>query len=141
MATRIEFYVLATAGEAACLATACRLVDKARSQELSVWIRTASAAQSATIDRELWTWRRGSFIAHRIHAPGRRPWPVLIGTGAPPESHRALLLNLADDVPDGFEACSRLIEIVDAREGVLAASRARYKVYRDRGFAPSTVRL
>lgn len=141
MTPRIEFYVLAAAGESARFDTACRLVDKARARGLNVWLRTGSDAQSGAIDRQLWTWRHGSFIAHRIHSPGRRLWPVLIGTGMPPATHRAVLLNLADSVPDELEGCERVIEIVDGRDEILSASRARYKVYRDRGYAPSTVRL
>lgn len=138
---RVEFYVLSEAGEAARVDTACRLVDKARAQARVVWIRAHDAAQAAAIDVRLWTLRRGSFVAHRIHVPGRRVWPVLIGTGDPPPEHRDVLLNLADTVPADITGIGRLIEIVDARPEVLAASRTRYKDYRDRGYAPATVRL
>jgi len=47
-----------------------------------------------------------------------------------------VLLNLEDEVPDGFGRFARLIEVVSATdEADRAAARRRWKHYLQRGFA------
>ena len=58
----------------------------------------------------------------------------------PPESHRDLLLLLDDEPPPQFASWftqfERVIEVVSADPADRALARARFKAYRDAGFAP-----
>lgn len=142
--TRIDFYVLpdnglfeggAAAGDGA-IVTACKLCDKATSAGHRVYIYAPDAAVADAIDSALWSFRQGSFIPHeRAGGELTEPLPaVLIGTSEPPPSHHAVLLNLGGEVPAFFSRFDRVLELVDGDAATRAASRARYKFYRDRGY-------
>lgn len=139
---RIDFYVLAEARDNSRALLACRLADKAYRLGHTVYIAASSEAQAATLDDLLWTFRQDSFVPHEryplISAEGS---PVLIGVAAPTEVTAQVLINFTDALPDGFERYERVVELVDAHPDVLAASRERFKHYRERGFAPETHKL
>jgi DNA polymerase-3 subunit chi len=61
--------------------------------------------------------------------------PVLIATEPEPVPACGVLLNLADDCPPRFESYDRVLEIVSRDTAERDAGRARFKFYRDRGFA------
>lgn len=136
--TRIDFYILPeTAGPAdSAVMTACRLCDKAAAAGKRVYVH-AGAAAAEDFDGALWSFRQGGFIAHERYE-GRaleEPLPaVLIGAGEPPDSHHDILINLGAEVPDYFSRFERVLEIVAGDTAQRAASRARYKFYRDRGY-------
>jgi DNA polymerase III subunit chi len=140
--TRIDFYILPeTAGPAdSMVMTACRLCDKAVGAGKRVYV-SADAATAADFDGALWSFRQGAFIAHERYEGGTLEDPrphVLIGSAEPPDSHHEVLVNLADPVPDFFSRFERVLEIVAGDAGQRAASRARYKFYRDRGYELNT---
>ena len=58
---------------------------------------------------------------------------VLIGESPAPPSHRQLLINLANRLPDDFGNFERIAEIVDVDPENKRLSRERYKAYRERG--------
>jgi len=131
--TSIDFYFNADDR----LAVACRLAGKALQQKKRVLIYAAEPETAQKIDRLLWTSQAVSFLPHcYAHDPLAADTPVLIASGdAQPASACDVLLNLAAGCPPFFERHERVLEIVDREEGQVLAGRARFKFYRDRGYA------
>ncbi|MES0872482.1 DNA polymerase III subunit chi [Sinimarinibacterium thermocellulolyticum] len=137
--TRVDFYILPETGGAADspVITACRLCEKAAGAGLRIYVYADSGALAEDFDGALWTFRQGGFTAHERYegTPLQAPLPsVLIGRVEPPDSHHDVLVNLAAEVPDFFSRFERVLEIVAGDGAQRAASRARYKFYRDRGY-------
>lgn len=141
--TRVDFYVLASAGEPGRRQFACRLAEKAYRLAHSVHIRTPDATVANEIDELLWTFRDGSFVPHQVVSPGQSDIeaPVTIGATAPASQPAALLINLGDDLPDTDPACERIAEIVTADETSRQQSRQRYARYRELGHTLETHKL
>lgn len=141
--TRVDFYILPAGGDGV-VATACKLCDKASSQNQRVYVHVPDAAQADELDGALWSLRQGSFIAHERNS-GRlpeEPLPaVLFGETEPPSSYAQNLINLAPDVPPFFSRFERVLEIVAADDASKARSRERFKFYRDRGYDIKTHNL
>ena len=139
--TSIDFYFNA----ADRLEVACRLAGKALQQKKRVLIYAPQADDAQRLDRLLWTAQAVSFIPHCMaQDPLAADTPVLIATGddahrtgdpAPVATHCEVLVNLAVDHPPFFERHERLLEIVAQEEDEKAAGRARFKYYRERGYA------
>lgn len=138
---RVDFYVLAGSDPHERLLFACRLAEKAFGRGHRLFVRAADAAQAAALDELLWTFRKGSFVPHRLHCAAGPTAPVLIGTGAAPAEHREVLINLAPTLPEAFEHCARIAEPIDQSPAVLGASRERFRAYREHGCALETHRL
>ncbi len=135
---RVDFYVLSEQDDAAQLRFACRLAEKAVDQGHRVHLRTASAQQSQRLDDLLWTFADRSFLPHEISSGGAASHErvmVLVGEAAAPPSHRQLLINLTDTLPEDFGDYERIAEIVPADAEKKRLSRERYKGYRERGCA------
>jgi DNA polymerase-3 subunit chi len=66
---------------------------------------------------------------------------ILIGEYPAPDSHRQLLVNLADQPPADLDSYTRIIEIVDSDPERKRLSRERYKHYREKGCALETHNL
>ena len=131
--TSIDFYFNADDR----LGVACRLAGKAlqRKQRMLIYAPQADLAQR--IDRLLWTSQAVSFIPHCYANDAlAADTPVLIATDeAPPAADCEVLLNLSSECPPFFERHERLLEIVAQEEEQVVAGRARFKFYRDRGYA------
>lgn len=129
--TRVEFHF----NMPERLAYACRLLRKASRSGMPAVV-TGDDATLRRLDTLLWTFEAQSFVPHCMDdAPAHvlaASSIVLTGdaSGAP---HAALLVNVGDAVPAGFERFDRLIEIAadDGRE----AARARWRHYAQRGYA------
>lgn len=142
--TRIDFYLLSAAGGGAVPA-ACRLCEKAVAAGHRLYILTGNGTTPEAVDGALWSFRQGSFVAHEMY-PGTAPEhpaqpplpPILIGTQAPPDSHRDILVNLGSEVPDWFSSFERVLEVVPEDPALRAQSRERYRYYRERGYALNT---
>jgi DNA polymerase-3 subunit chi len=141
---KVDFYLLPDTEPRARLRTACRLAEKAYDQGLKVALHTDDAAETAELDELLWTFNDRSFVPHCVwpaDAALAGDTPVLIGSGALPESHRDVLVNLGADVPAGFEAYARVLEIVDADEAARSQARNRWRRYREHGISPESHKL
>jgi DNA polymerase-3 subunit chi len=141
---KVDFYLLRDTEPRARLRTACRLAEKAYDQGLRVALHTDSAAETAELDELLWTFSDRSFVPHCVwpaEEAAAADTPVLIGSGALPESHRDVLVNLAADVPAGFEAYARVLEIVDTDEAAKSQARNRWRSYREHGVSPESHNL
>lgn len=140
---RIDFYLLASGDLYSRRTTACKLIEKAWRQGHKIYLHTSSEEETRTLDDLLWTFRQGSFVPHEPAgtADSGDETPVLIGHGAAPESMADVLVNLAPEVPAGFERFERVAEFVDQDEAVKLAGRGRYKAYKDAGYTPETHKL
>lgn len=132
-----SFYVLPVAEPQARLTFACRLAEKAWFMGHRVYLHCADAAQARALDELLWSFRAGAFVPHGLHldATGAADSPVLIGIAPETCPDDAVLINLADAGPELAARCARVAEIVLQDPDALDASRRRYALYRERGFA------
>jgi DNA polymerase III subunit chi len=143
-ATRVDFYLLGAPDGRARLVTACRLAEKAYDQGLRVAVRTASPSQTAEIDELMWTFSDRSFVPHGVWPaePGfAAATPVLIASGALPESHRDVLINLGDDLPGDATRYSRVCDVVAGDDEARRRARVRWRGYRDAGLDPDSHNL
>ena len=130
--TTIDFYFNAEDR----LQVACRIAGKAASQKKRLLIYAPGGDVAQRIDRMLWTWPAIGFIPHCLADDALAPeTPVLISEEAVADSTCEVLLNLSPDCPPHFERFDRLLEIVSQEEDDRQAGRARFKFYRDRGYA------
>lgn len=92
------------------------------------------------MDRLLWTFRDQSFLPHgRLGKIDPHTTPVLVSAADDPGEEHDVLINLAPQVPTFFGRFARVAECVDHEKAARAASRARFKFYRDRGYDIHTV--
>ena len=142
--TRVDFYVLAATDQRTRLTTVCRLVEKAYEQGLRVAVRTSAPAETVEIDELMWTFSDRSFVPHGVWPADTdfaAATPVLITSGALPDSHRDVLVNLGTDVPADFATFSRVCEVVAGDEEARRRARLRWRGYKDAGLAPETHNL
>jgi DNA polymerase-3 subunit chi len=132
--TRIDFYILPQDDEHSRLLYACRLAEKAWQQGNRIHIHTASSAMAQAMDELLWTFRPEAFLPHNI-LPASQHSPIHIGSGDDVGTHHDLLINLTDSIPAMFSRFERVAEIVTQQPEPLAASRERFKFYREQGYA------
>jgi DNA polymerase III subunit chi len=128
------------------LAYACRLLRKAVAQGSRVVV-TAPAEMLARLDVLLWTFSQADFVAH-VRLPIRyaphagtdaslslAPVVLVDDAAAPDLPHRQVLLNLGVDMPQGFAAYARVIEVVGLDEQDRQLARGRWKNYAAQGYA------
>lgn len=135
--SRVDFYVLSQEGPDARLRIACRLVEKAFEQGIRVYVQTSSLTDAQRLDDLLWTFNDRSFIPHEIvqgNAASHERVAVLLGDAPAPASHRQLLINLTNALPEDPDGFERIAEIVDMDPQNKRLSRERYKLYRERGW-------
>ena len=141
--TRIDFYVLPEGSENGPALTAAQLCEKAVADGKKVHVHAPDEALTAEMDKLLWTFRQGSFIAHERQGTAlSEPLPsVLIGNSEPPATHHDVLVNFDMAVPVFFSRFERVVEIVHGDTATRAKSRERFKFYRDRGYTLETHKL
>lgn len=119
------------------LAYGCRLLRKAWGSGARVVV-TAEPDTLERLDMMLWTFSALEFVPHcRLTAPAATlaASPVLLAPRLEDCPHHEVLVNLGQDVPDGFERFQRFIELVAVADADRAAARSRWKHYADRGYA------
>ena len=145
MAPRIDFYVLEGAEDRARLVYACRVIEKAFLQNLTVCVNLGTEAEAESFDTLLWTFADRAFVPHALargaeSLAGAPPaTPVWVGCATPIAAD--FLVNLAPEVPSFYEGYGRVAEFVDAEPARRDAGRKRFSHYRDRGHPPDTHKL
>jgi DNA polymerase III subunit chi len=118
------------------LQTACALSAKACARGMRVLAFCADAEAGQKFGRLLWTAQAVSFIPHCTAGdPLAAVTPVIIDHAGADLPHDVVLINLRPSLPPFFSRFQRLIEIVSLDEEDCAHARARFKFYRDRGYA------
>jgi len=140
--TRVDFYILAEAGQSSRLQFVCRLTEKAYGQQHRVYAHTTSDVEARELDELLWTFRQGSFIPHQLLSEtADTRTPVRIGTPKCADDSGELLINLGPEVPAFARNFARVAEIIDATEASREAGRERFRQYRSMGYKPVTHKL
>ena len=119
------------------LQSTCRLLRKARARELRVGV-VGSEASLRQLDAALWSFSESDFLAHSSAADGREVQdasPIRLHTDPVQLTGMDLLVNLGDEVPQGFESFERLIEIVATDEHGRMTARQRWRHYTAQGYA------
>lgn len=118
----------------------CELAEHYLHQGRRLLLMVQDDNQAVTLDRFLWIWNKGSFIPHAYDngAVDCLEEPVLIttreqnGNGA-----RVLVLGK----PCSLEFVRQFEEVIDFAElydeALAEASRERFRLYREAGYAPS----
>ena len=131
--TRIDFYVVKTAGADARLNVAERLTEKALGRGHRIFINCESAEQLSALDSYLWEFKAASFVPHEV-AGNHTDERVVLGFEQGPETHNDVLINLALSPPSYFAQFERVAEVVTQDEASLDALRSAWRHYRDRGY-------
>jgi len=120
------------------LAYTCRLLRKATATGARLLVRS-TPQMVAALDAALWSLNPVDFISHcdasAPEAVRERSSVVLQDDIAPLQAQWPILINLADDVPEGFEQFQRVIEVVSTDEVDRNLARKRWKYYTERGYA------
>jgi DNA polymerase III subunit chi len=122
------------------LAFTCRLLRKAYLKGAQVAV-TGAPEVLTRLDQALWTFEAQEFVPHVRLTPGSAVSPRLARTpvclldpGAQ-ATHREVLVNLGPDPVPGFEAFSRVIEIVSTDPQDRDAGRRRWRSYEAQGLS------
>ena len=136
--TEISFYTFAESR----LAVARQLAAKAAARGLRVMIYAPDATVADAIDVLLWTTPPQSFLPHcrDTHSLAAET-PVLIGEHADALAQADVMINLHRERPPAFSRFQRLLEIVSTDAEDIEQGRHRYRFYRERGYALTTVDL
>jgi DNA polymerase III subunit chi len=140
---RVDFYLIAAAGEPSRQVFACRLAEKAYRLKNTVHIQAADREHARQLDDLLWTFRDGSFVPHEVVDEERdgADSPVTIGVGAAGAHPVDLLINLSNDVPPQLDSFPRVAEIVTSDEDCRQEGRRRFADYRSQGHTLQTHEL
>lgn len=119
------------------LAYACRLLRKAAGTGARLTV-VADAATLNRLDADLWAVGATDFVSHcNDRAPAsmqQRSAVLLTQRLGAADASRQVLINLGAQVPAGFDAFQRVIEIVSADEDDRNLGRQRWKQYSQQGY-------
>lgn len=130
--TRITFYFNAPDK----LEVARKLASKAFQSGQQALVYTADPAQAQAVDEGFWTAQQLSFLPHvRCGHPLAAETPILIGDNPEVLGRADVLINLAAEPPAFFGRFERLLEIVTADPMDRERARARFRFFKERGYA------
>jgi DNA polymerase-3 subunit chi len=131
--TQIEFHFNTTER----LQYTCRLLRKAHARQLRVGV-VGSEASLRQLDAALWSFSECDFLPHSSAADGLEVQvasPIRLHMDPVQLSGMDVLVNLGDEVPQGFESFGRLIEIVATDDHGRMTARQRWRHYTAQGYA------
>ena len=129
--TSIDFYT----NVAQPLKLAAKIVAKAYRMHGSVRVLTPDADTTHALDRLLWLDPPLAFLPHcRMDSSVAGETPIWIDERLEHTGPAAVLVNLHPEPPPFFSRFERLAELVAADAAQLAAGRARFRFYRERGY-------
>ena len=119
------------------MAYVCRLLRKAASSGAKVMV-LAPIGLVGKLDVGLWALSATDFVPHcsddASGAVKQRSAVVIGSTGALAPSGCDVLVNVTDNVPNGFTNYARLIEVVSTDDLDRRSARERWKHYTDLGY-------
>lgn len=117
---------------------ACRLLRKAHAQGARLLV-FAEEGDLAALDNALWTLVAGGFLPHAKAGDPPHVWarsPIQLTGRMAVDSTASVLVNLQQDVPDGFDRFARVIEVVTGADDDRRWARERWKFYKSNGIEP-----
>lgn len=134
--TKIDFYSLKPDSRGDRFLLACRLIERIRAAGLRALVFCPDREEARHLDRLLWTFRDESFLPHGLVGQvDEGLTPVLISPDGRPESETQVLVNLAPQAPAFMDRFERVCDLVDHDPRLRSAGRARYRHYREQGYA------
>ena len=119
------------------LAYTCRLLRKATATGARLLVRSTPDL-CAELDAALWNLGPTEFISHcnatAVQAVRARSAVLLVDEADALDAGFPVLVNLGDDVPQGFEQFQRVIEVVSTDEQDRSLARQRWKQYTALGY-------
>lgn len=117
---------------------ACRFIRKALRHDARVTV-VAPMAQLRQLSAKLWKYAGHEFLAHALQGDDAELLalaPVALVEQAQASAHREVLLNLGLDMPQGFEAFAKVVEVVSSFDDEdRAHARVRWRAYQSAGHA------
>lgn len=137
---KIDFYIIHDIDPKAVLKLACKILEKAHTQNNQVYIHTPDEATAHQIDDLLWTFHDTSFIPHQLIGARPSPLPIEIGFAIEhkPDYHKDILLNIDANVPPFVGDFERIIEVVSDEPNQKEISRKKYRHYKQLGYEIKT---
>lgn len=135
--TEIDFYILPDETTAARDHFACRLIEKAVGMGRQVVLHVADQSHAQSISDYLWSFKPESFIPHQLgDSAGTQlaAGETLVTWNEPGDQFHDVLINLAEQIPQGFSRFQKLSEIVVQQTELLPITRSHFQFYRDRGY-------
>lgn len=130
---RADYYIIAEADHDSRELLACRLCEKAISQDMSVQVYLKDEVDLAQLDQRLWSFKSDAFLPHS-KAPSCPSAPIRLTTDDSRLPNTDLLINLAVNSPSCATEFARVIEIVSQDPAVLNTTRNSFKERRDQGW-------
>ena len=117
---------------------ACRFIRKALRHEAHVTV-VAPAQRLGQLSTKLWKYAGHEFLAHAVQGDDAQVLalsPTVLVESARLSPKCEVLLNLGEDIPDGFASFSKVVEVVSSfDEQDRAQARARWRYYQSAGYA------
>lgn len=117
---------------------ACRFIRKALRHDARVTV-VAPIAHLRQLSAKLWKYAGHEFLAHALQGDDAELLalaPVALVEQAQASAHREILLNLGLDMPQGFEAFAKVVEVVSSFDDEdRAHARVRWRAYQSAGHA------
>ena len=115
---------------------ACRFIRKALRHDAHVTV-VAPIDRLRQLSARLWKFAGHEFLAHALQGDDPEVFalaPVVLIESALESTHHDVLLNLGVDIPTGFEAYTKVVEIVSSfDEEDRAMARVRWRNYQSAG--------
>lgn len=116
------------------LRVACVLTAKASGGGRRVSVFAPDGNIARHFDQMLWSFQPLAFVPHvPAGSPLAAETPVVIGSRFEALPDDDVLINLGDDLPDGFERFSLVIEVVGPSDPERQAARGRFRRYKEQG--------
>jgi DNA polymerase III subunit chi len=142
MSLKAAFYLLAETTLKARDLYACRLIEKAYSNDLKIYVHIANEEEAQKFDTQLWTFRDISFVPHEIYNQNSTAQAsVLIGFNTTPTEKKDMLINLTTEIPSFHQQFNHIIEIIPDDKDLRAAARKKYKAYQQLGYQMETFNI
>lgn len=117
---------------------ACRFIRKAMRHDARVTV-VAPIERLRQLSARLWKFAGHEFLAHAVQGEDAQLFalaPVVLVEHATASHHKEVLLNLGAEMPEGFEAFEKVVEVVSSFDDLdRTHARTRWRSYQNAGHA------
>tara|TARA_R110000868_G_scaffold59624_4_gene182963 strand:+ start:389 stop:844 length:456 start_codon:yes stop_codon:yes gene_type:complete len=141
---KVSFYLLdeqtAISPQTALLNLACLVAARCFRQKQKCLVFCQDKQQAEQFDELLWQLPSNSFVPHNLAGEGPVGGaPVEIHWQSPQQFSRAILINLAEQLPEFHGRFKQIYDFVPSEETQKLLARERYKHYRAAGHQLETL--